>query len=212
MAENPTNPTDKPAESTRDRILHAARDAWHESSFDGVGTAELCRRAGVHKGSFFHFFPSKQALLLAVLERHATDLDARLRQGPFAPDVPPLQRFERFFGWLGNTARGQLEQDGRFRGCPIGNLVSELGTRDDAARAAAAAVFDRLLAVFEETVREAVAVGELPAATDARTAAHAVLVWMQGLSVLAKSYGTAAPLGDLVARGIAMLRSVATGA
>ena len=32
-----------------------------------VGVDEICRQAGVHKGSFYHFFPSKQALILAVL-------------------------------------------------------------------------------------------------------------------------------------------------
>ena len=42
-----------------------------------VGVDEICRPAGVHKGSFYHFFPSKQALVLAVLDmygQHIRDL------------------------------------------------------------------------------------------------------------------------------------------
>src|SRR6186713_628993 len=92
---------------TRERILRTASEAWHSNSFDGVGTAEICRLAKIHKGSFFHFFPSKDDLLLAVLDRHAQRVDTMLREGPFRPDVPPLERFARFFRGMASTIRGQ---------------------------------------------------------------------------------------------------------
>ena len=200
------------AHATRERILRVAADAWHARSFDGIGTAEICRRAKVHKGSFFHFFATKEQLLLAVLDRYARDMDASLRAGPFKPDVAPLARFERFFAGLGDHFRDQMAREGAFRGCPIGNVVIELSTRDAKARAAAARVFDAMRALFAETFEEAVRRGELPAATDARAAADAALAVLQGIAVLGKAYGDEALLEGVAARAVRWIRTGAPAA
>jgi len=47
---------------TYDRILLAARELIHARSYAEVGVAAICDQAQVKKGSFYHFFPSKQAL------------------------------------------------------------------------------------------------------------------------------------------------------
>jgi TetR/AcrR family transcriptional repressor of nem operon len=149
----------------------------------------------VNKGSFFHFFASKEALLLAVIEHHAGCIRDRLMSGVFRPDVPPLARLERYFG----ERRAALRQDraGAFRGCPIGNLVSELGTRDEAARDAAARVLDMIRECIVEVLREAVADGSLPADVDVELAAGAIVAYMQGLAVLGKAYRDPARLERL---------------
>lgn len=194
-----------PPHETRERILRVAAEAWHASSFDGIGTAEICRRAKVHKGSFFHFFPSKDDLLLAVLDRYAEQIGEHLVAGPFAPDVPPLARFERFFARLGAQMQQEIARDGCIRGCPIGNVVLELATRSPAVRAAAARVFDRMRTVFEQALDEALARGELLPGTDPRTAATALLAYLQGLAVLGKAYGAAGGLDRLAGRVPALL-------
>jgi len=42
--------------------------------YAAVGVQEICDQAGVNKGSFYHFFPSKQALVLAVIEAHTQQM------------------------------------------------------------------------------------------------------------------------------------------
>lgn len=183
----PNKPHRPPAAAdpdTRERILRVAAEAWHARSFDGVGTAEICRLAKVHKGSFFHFFASKDDLLLAVLDRYAHDLGQALREGPFKSDVPPHERFARFFATRLDRVRGEIESVGCWRGCPIGNIVIELGTRNARARKAAAKVFDVMQEVFAEAIADA-----RPSHVDTKTAAAAVLTLMQGLTVLGKAYG-----------------------
>jgi TetR/AcrR family transcriptional repressor of nem operon len=39
-----------------------------------VGVHEICPQAGVYKGSFYHCFPSKQALVLAVIDTYGAHL------------------------------------------------------------------------------------------------------------------------------------------
>jgi TetR/AcrR family transcriptional repressor of nem operon len=199
---------DAAAEPTRDRILRIAADAWHANSYDGVGTAEICRRAEVHKGSFFHFFASKQALLLAVLEHYAVALGEQLRAGPFAADAAPLQRFARFFEGMGATVQREVREHGCMKGCPIGNLVLELATRESRVRQAAGRVFDEVRGVFEQALHDAVAADELPA-HDVPAAAAAVLVWMQGLAVFGKTYGASPQLHALGGQSLAIIRASA---
>jgi len=195
------------AHATRARIVRVAAEAWHAKSFDGIGTAELCRRAKVHKGSFFHFFPTKDALLFAVLDHWAQQVDSGFRSGPFARDVPPLDRFSRFFGGCLAHLREQIEQDGCARGCPIGNVVLELSTRSAAIRKAAARVFDVMRSVFKEALDEAVARGDLPRSTDVDATSGALLAYLQGLAVIGKAYGDVGALAKWGARAEALIRA-----
>ncbi|MFD0598768.1 TetR/AcrR family transcriptional regulator [Catellatospora coxensis] len=76
------------ARDTRDRIVAVARDLVHGTSLAQVSTDDVCRAAGVHKGSLYHFFPSKDALGAAVFELNWTMMSAVLVQA-FADDVGP---------------------------------------------------------------------------------------------------------------------------
>jgi AcrR family transcriptional regulator len=65
-------------EETRTRILEAAVEAFARHSYDATGVAEICQRAGVTKGGFYHHFPSKQALFLEMLDQWLEGLDSQI--------------------------------------------------------------------------------------------------------------------------------------
>ena len=65
-------------EETRTRILDVAQEAFARYGYDATGVAEICRRAGVTKGGFYHHFPSKQDVFLEMLERWLEGLDQDL--------------------------------------------------------------------------------------------------------------------------------------
>lgn len=58
----------------RERILEAAIELIYARSYSAVGVQAICERAGVQKGSFYHFFPSKRELTLAAVDRLAEQL------------------------------------------------------------------------------------------------------------------------------------------
>lgn len=66
------------AEATHSRILQAAAAGFAEQGYDGTSVAEICRRAEVSKGAFYHHFASKQGLFMELLERWLAELDEEL--------------------------------------------------------------------------------------------------------------------------------------
>ena len=55
-------------EARRFVIIDAALTVFAEHGYDGATTAAICRAAGIGSGTFFHYFPTKLALLLGILE------------------------------------------------------------------------------------------------------------------------------------------------
>ena len=57
--------------STRERMVRTAARLFLARSYQSVGVNEICAEAQVQKGSFYHFFPSKSDLVIAVIDHHA---------------------------------------------------------------------------------------------------------------------------------------------
>jgi len=97
-------------EKTRIRILKAAEECFALYGYDATGVAEICRRAGVTKGGFYHHFSGKQALFLELLERWLATLDRQLEAArDEAATVPEgLLRMAEMAVQLFAGASGQL--------------------------------------------------------------------------------------------------------
>ena len=76
-------------EETRSHILQAAEQCFAQHGYDGTGVAEICRRAGVTKGGFYHHFPSKQALFMELLDRWLAELNTQLEAAHAEADTIP---------------------------------------------------------------------------------------------------------------------------
>jgi AcrR family transcriptional regulator len=79
------------SEETRHRILEAATNLFSKSGYEATGVAEICQAAGVSKGAFYHHFPTKQAIFLALLNSYLSGIDSGfdlMRQQ--AQDVPQV--------------------------------------------------------------------------------------------------------------------------
>jgi AcrR family transcriptional regulator len=77
--------------ATRERILSVARACFSAAGYDATGVAEICQRAGVSKGAFYHHFGSKQALFLALFEQWLGELWASIGNIDAADGPVPAQ-------------------------------------------------------------------------------------------------------------------------
>lgn len=171
---------------TRQRIVSSARDLIYSRSYASVGVAEICERAEVKKGSFYHFFPSKQELSLAVIDDLRVVMEDRVLIPAFARDLPPLQRLERFVEALYIFQKNTAADAGRLLGCPFGNLALELATSDETIRSKLVAVFASIEARFEHALDEAQTAGDI-GEVDVQATAKAMLAYIEGMLLMAKT-------------------------
>jgi AcrR family transcriptional regulator len=70
--------TQQRGEETRSHILDTAGELFAERGYDATSVADICHRAGVTKGAFYHHFASKQAVFLELRDRWLAPLEAQL--------------------------------------------------------------------------------------------------------------------------------------
>jgi len=181
------------APPTRGRILEAARRLFHEQGYGATAVSTILREANAHSGSLYHLFPSKEALLAAVLEAYPSLLHP-LVTGPVEEALgDPV---ERVFGLLDFYRRG-LEASGCRLGCPIGNLALEVSDSHPEMRP----LLERNLAAWSATVEGwlAEAVERFSPGTDLTALARFVLTVMEGAVLQARAAGSLAPFDASVA-------------
>ena len=175
-----------PQTDTYDRIVQAARDLIYARSYADVGVAAICEQANVKKGSFYHFFPSKQELTLAVLDTFFTEMKTGLLEKAFRPELAPMERLEQLATLTYDFQSHMKTLTGHVLGCPFGNLASELATQDEAIRHKVAVIFAKMQSAFEETLQQAVARGDISAINVPDTA-QAMLAYFEGTILVAKT-------------------------
>ena len=176
----------KQTTDTKQRILSTARGLFHSNSYADIGIKQICDVAEVQKGSFYHFFPSKRDLALAVIDDMAEEWAHGFVHEAFDPDLKPMERLDYLMDAAYYWQKAAKNIEGRMPGCLFGNLVLELSTRDDILRAKLGAVFDKTKEKFEGTLQEAVEQGAIsPLNTD--LTAQAMLAYLEGMILLAKS-------------------------
>ena len=176
--------------SAKEDLVAAAADELWQGSYGSVGVGTLCAAAGVKRGSFYHFFDSKDDLVLAALEHSWGRLRERFDTTLGDAGLAPLQRLPRLFDAIADLHAGFLQETGQVPGCPFGNLGVELGNSHPPIRERVADIFDRAKARLERVLHEARGAGELDAgAGEIERRAEQIFACLQGGQVLAKTHG-----------------------
>jgi TetR/AcrR family transcriptional repressor of nem operon len=152
----------RPSEA-RDKLLEAALDLIWSSSYGSVGVDQICERAGVKKGSFYHFFPSKEDLAVAAFEEHwQTDIQPEIDR-IFAPEIPPLDRIGMWCDAIYAEQKQLFDTHGHVPGCPFACIGSEMGTQSERLRRKSEEMLERGVFQLERTLRDAQRAGILSA-------------------------------------------------
>jgi len=171
---------------TQQRILHAARELIHSRSYADVGVASICDHAQVKKGSFYHFYPSKQELTLAVLDTYFVDMKNQLLDKAFSKDIPPLDRLRRMALLAYEFQKELKNQTGHVLGCPFGNLATELSTQDETIRKKVEQIFTRMQSAIKQVLDQAQQQENIDKFNSEATA-EAMLAYFEGIVMLAKT-------------------------
>ena len=185
---------DEPGHDTKAKILRAAFQLFHEQGYHATGVATILREAGVNAGSLYHFFPSKDALLVGVLEYALVLLRPMVMDPAEKRSRDPI---ERVFELLAQYREG-MHAMGCKMGCPIGNLALEVADDNRAARELIHRNFENWTLAVKKWLDDA---GDrLPRKLDRAQLARFVLTVMEGGIMQARAAGSLGPFDDSVAQ------------
>lgn len=177
---------------TRSRLVETARVLFLQQGYGATGVKQILAAAGANSGSLYHYFPTKEDLLLAVLDRYRDLLRPLVIDPVFSRIADPV---ERIFGVLDGYRR-MLEITGCRQGCPIGNLALELSDDHPAVRSLIAANFTGWRTAILECLDAAA--DRLPDDVDRSALASFVLSVMEGGVMQARAYASPAPFEEAV--------------
>jgi TetR/AcrR family transcriptional regulator, transcriptional repressor for nem operon len=181
-------PTTERGRRTRQRIVAAAAQVVAEKGALGASLDEVGARAVASRSQLYHYFDDKTDLLRAVAQT-TNDTVLGAQEDLFAS----LGTWAGLVRWADALVALQEERGGK-GGCPIANLLGQLGERDDDIRAVLADGFDRWEASIRAGLRAMIASGELQADTDPDWLAASTLASVQGGLVLSQARRDPRPL------------------
>ena len=173
---------------------------FSEKGYESTSVADILRAAGANSGSLYHFFATKQELLIAVLRLYRDGIGPMLLAPAWNGVDDPIARV---FALLAQYRRALAESE-CFYGCPIGNLALELHEPDPPVRDLIAVNFDGWVEAIERCYVEAGA--RLPDDVDRHGLAIFTLTTMEGGVMQARTHRTI----DAFDRSVAMLRDYVT--
>jgi TetR/AcrR family transcriptional repressor of nem operon len=180
-----TNPRMAPA---RQKLLDAALAMIREKGYVATTVDELCDRAGVAKGSFFHHFAGKEALAVAAANYWSQTTSELFAHAPYHAPMDPL---DRVLGYI-DFRRGLLEGDVPDFTCLVGTMVQEIYETHPAIRDACDASISSHAATLEADIAEAMKQRGIHGGWTAKSLALHTQAVLQGAFILAKAKGGAA--------------------
>ncbi|MFE2936231.1 TetR/AcrR family transcriptional regulator [Streptomyces sp. NPDC059278] len=175
---------------TRRSILDTAQRIMARKGFSAVGINEILTAAGVPKGSFYHFFGSKDAFGEAMIRAYFTDYLADMDRILSEPGQTSAERLTHYWqNW--RETQSVDECQGKCLAVKLGAEVSDLSEAMRLAlKEGTTAVVDRL----ERTISAGVEDGSLTIDASARDTAQALYDMWLGASVMVKIHRDIGPL------------------
>lgn len=177
--------------STRAHILETGAGLVRRGGFNNTGLNTILKAADVPKGSFYHYFDSKEDFGLELIEYMRKGLSRQFSSYLVDDETtPPLHRLKGFFEYFRRTFSGESVKSG----CPIGNLSQELAASYPEFREKLAEVFGDIYEPVRICLDMAVKDGSLRQCDDTHDLARFIVNSWQGAVLALKVVNTEEPL------------------
>ncbi len=171
--------------TTKQKLIDTAWQLLWTSSYGAVSVDDICKAAGVKKGSFYHFFPSKVDLAIASMEETFACIKPEY-DAIFSASNPPLQRFSALADHMIAGQEDAAKLYGKVCGCPCVSLGSEIAGQESGVRQAFDEILGRKERYYENAIRDLIAEGLVAADTDAKAKAAELSTFIVGQLTVAR--------------------------
>ena len=180
--------------STRDQLIEAGVTLMRRNGYGATGLREILSATGAAKGSFYHYFGSKEEFAVAVLERYAQFATEHCRTIFENTRQTPLKRLRRYFEELIVMAGPSAP----VQGCLLGSFSLEIAGTSSVLQKCLNLGFAQWQAAISGLLREAMEKGELPKSADADSLAGFVLSSWEGALLRSQASRSEGPLKEFV--------------
>ncbi|SFP89352.1 TetR/AcrR family transcriptional regulator [Pseudomonas borbori] len=188
----------------RDLILAKGAEVMTRRGYHGAGVQEIVQAAGVPKGSFYHYFASKEDFALQALQQV---YGPRLQRYAQALDNPALSPRTRIVDYYGELVEHFARQEKLEYHCFIGSLSFEMAELSPALGAEIDAILQRSADILQACLEQAQAGGELATDEDCRSLASFITSAWQGALTRLKVASNTRALADFMQRLQLLLRA-----
>ena len=144
-------------QDTRLLLLEAGTTIMLEKGYNNTGISEVLSSVGVPKGSFYHFFESKEEFGLAIIAHTGDHYATKMSQIFGDTSLKPIDRLKKY---CAESRKDMVANDCR-KGCLIGNLSQEMADQSERMRAALVTVLYNSRAAFAACIEEGQKAGEI---------------------------------------------------
>jgi TetR/AcrR family transcriptional repressor of nem operon len=167
---------------TRALLIRTGLSVLTEKGYSSVGIDEILRAVAVPKGSFYHYFPSKESFGRVLIAEYSDYFARKLDRHFLNAASPPLQRLRNFI----EDARQGMAKHGFRRGCLVGNLGQEMAVLPESFRSLLVDVLGDWQQRMERCLQEAQKAGEITPGLDCAYLASFFWIGWEGAVLRAK--------------------------
>ncbi len=138
----------------KQRLMESVLDLVWKGSYGQTSVDDICERAGVKKGSFYHFFESKSDLMAEALEDSWGKIYRPVFDGVFSPAKPPLERLRDYVSHGYEEQVRKHKECGHVVGCPLFSLGNELDVQERRLREVIQSLLGTMVRYLETALRD----------------------------------------------------------
>lgn len=142
----------KTKKDTKDLLLEITFDEVYTYGYQGASVLKILEKAGLNKGSLYHYFKNKKELVLAAIDIKSEEIFGQKYKEVLEGGTPYLENFEKMLITMYEFAP---------RGCPLANLIQEMSNNDEEFDILLRNKYQALKNIIEEILKKAVENSEL---------------------------------------------------
>jgi TetR/AcrR family transcriptional repressor of nem operon len=179
--------------TTKEKILEIGAQIVRRKGFYNTGLNEILKEAGVPKGSFYFYFPSKEQFGLELIDVYTSFMEGVMYKVMSEKSESGLKRLQNFL----DLTKNMFSQEDYIGGCPLGNLALEMGDVNDNFRKKILQGFKRMESIVCNCLQDAQNAREISEKVAVKTVSQFILNSWEGALVRMKVEKSIEPLNLL---------------
>lgn len=169
----------KTKKDTKDLLLEITFDEVYTYGYQGASVLKILEKAGLNKGSLYHYFKNKKEMVLEAVEIKSREIFGQKYEAIVNGGVPYLENFEKML----IESYDLISQ----RGCPLANLIQEMSNHDKEFEILLNKQYEGLRNIIEDIIKKAIENNEL-STKDTKELSLFILSNIEGNILTAKAF------------------------